>query len=182
MSVGRTNVEGVMLTGAASVLDAVTKLLNKPATEKPVAALFLDLHVNRWSCEQALGWVLELRRVARSECERRQIPQLLLPPVVVFANELAKAEAKKLQELGAIVVDPSLEWYKDCIQPEDFLARIGQVEKDVNAALLESAKEFRPAPVSSPALLTAAEVEDLNSFPPGITQQDLVEYFRQLNI
>jgi hypothetical protein len=171
-------IENVVIHDATSVRSAVELLLRRPV-EAPQMAVFIDLLSSQQQPSEAVASILEMRRYTHERCRALNRQPLLLPPVIVFATGLDADVEDKLTYLNAIVVDPARECYRDCATPETFSQRLVELDRENMQrrmdAKLDEDTEIEAAPFDQRAK------DHINSFPPGITREDLVEYFRHLN-
>lgn len=165
--------DDVKTSEAVSPEDAVLNQLNHP---RPMTCIVLEPQQFGGEIAGILSWMTKYRQFGQAEVHRRNLKEILLAPVLVFAKDLTPNDRLQLEEVGISVVDPSQEWYKDIQGGEEFVERVADVGREIPESVAS-----RSEPPMAPVKLEPTAREQLNSFPSGITQEMLVQYFRHLN-
>lgn len=127
---------------------------------------------------RAVAWIREFRRVYEKLADGARGGSI--PPVVVFADHLSRAEHDALHLAPAAPYDRSdsetqnFEQLLDRLRPE-YEART-RVLRELREKIQAGGREEPPASAISQEQLHAC-----NSYPPRVTQKDLIELMRVLN-
>ena len=151
-------------------------LLSLP--DQAISYLTFDLGLHRWAASELATWIAEFKRLYH-EMVIKEGRAALLPSIAVFADHFTDEQEEQLQQVGAVLFDRSLPCNHDCQTTEQLMSWLDRNRQIAVAADAQQAPNLPAAPAQG---ISPEDLEALNSYPPGITEEKVRQILHTLNV
>lgn len=140
------------------------------------AVELLDIAREKLTTNEICLWVAEYQKQFRIKAKELAYKGLS-PSVVVFAESLPVDDRRRLRTLGLILLDQQTLESRGFKTPEEFEAHLnGKIEKSRDEQ--SRRPDLHP---SKQRTLTPAEQNEINSYPPDVTPEDVAALLESMN-
>lgn len=162
--------------------DKVERLQNLPPAQVASAladrvpidfCLALEIRPATFNVGHAIAWIDEFQ-IAMDKISADRPGVILPPPIVVIGAKFTEKETDELRTHGAVIIDQSISSNAQCVCMETLIEQLSRDLSRDNVELI-------PAVITPVKMTTPPNVAILNAIPPGVTEQDVIEYIAGLN-